>query len=69
MVVLRFRSSAAVFWLHGFHTCYLSLYLSNEFAVLKETILLLFATGATVKPSPGFSLFLGRNGGGFAGKM
>ena len=49
MIVLGVQPCAALFGIHSVHTCYLSLYLSNEFAELKETILLLF-------PKPGFRL-------------
>ena len=43
-------------------------YLSNEFAGLKETILLLFETGAQLRLMV-FDLFSGGGVNGFAGKM
>jgi|SRR6185369_17463457 len=50
MVVVGVEHRAALSAIHGFlHTCYLSLYLSNEFAALKETILLLFESGAQLR--------------------
>lgn len=48
VVVLGVQRRAALFGIHRFHTCYLSLYLSNEFPGLKETFLLLFQAGAPV---------------------
>ena len=48
MVVVDAQHWAALFAIHGFHTCYRSRYLSNEFAGLKETFLLLFVDGALV---------------------
>jgi len=50
MVVVGVQHRAALSAIHGFlHTCYRSLYLSNEFAALKETILLLFESGAQLR--------------------
>ena len=48
MVVVGAQHWPALFAIHGFHTCYRSRYLSNEFAGLKETFLLLFVDGALV---------------------
>jgi hypothetical protein len=53
------QSNAALFRAHGFHTCYLSFYLSNELAALKETILLLFDKESLVALDV-FGPFLGR---------
>jgi hypothetical protein len=74
-VVAGRQPKAALFGTHGFHTRYVSCYLSNEFAAIKETFLLLFLEGVPVAlhafrehrlvPRP----FLGRNIGGFAGEM
>jgi len=45
MIVVGLQTWAALFGTHSFHTCYLSRYVSNEFAALKETFLLLFVDG------------------------
>jgi hypothetical protein len=71
MVVVGVQPWAALFGTHRFHTCYLS----NEFGRLKETILLLFVDGwlsgvcASAKLGSLHDLYLGRNAGGFPGKM
>ena len=75
MVVVGVQPWAALFGTHRFHTCYLSRYLSNEFGGLKETILLLFVDGwlsgvcASAKLGSSTTFYLGRNAGGFPGKM
>jgi hypothetical protein len=76
MIVLGLQPWPALFGMHSFHTCYLSRYLSNEFAGLKETFLLLFVDGRAqsslmfFENTTAFSdLFLNREIGGFAGKM
>ena len=71
MVVVGVQRWATLFAIHGFHTCYRCRYLSNEFAALKETFLLLFVNGCRValllfaNRDP----FLNREIGGFTGKM
>ena len=61
MVVVRVQHWAARLAIHSFHTCYRPRYLSNEFAYLKETILLLFVNGHRVAsvlfPSSAFFLY------------
>ena len=71
MVVVGVQRWAALFAIHGFHTCYLSRYLSNEFAGLKETFLLLFVDELPVALLlfANHDLFLDREIGGFGGKM
>ena len=71
MIVVGLQPWPALFGMHSFHTCYLSRYLSNEFAGLKETILLLFVDGLSVALLlfANHDLFLGRRIGGFAGEM
>src|ERR1051325_345055 len=51
MVMLPVQGWAALSAIHGFHTCYRSRYLSNEFADLKETILLLFCKSESLYAS------------------
>ena len=67
MVVIGVQPRAPLYGIHGFHTCYLSLYVSNEFAALKETILLLFV----LNDQSWLTLFdlLGRNVDCIAGEM
>jgi hypothetical protein len=56
-VVADCQPKAASFRAHGFHTCCLSRYLSNEFAGIKETFLLLFPDGGAVAVGASRPLF------------
>jgi len=66
------QPKGALFGTHGFH----SRYLSNEFAGIKETFLLLFldemfnrAWCFSITSPRSTTIFLGRKLGGFAGEM
>lgn len=71
MVVASVQHWAALFAIHGFHTCYHPRYLSNEVAVLKETFLLLFPDEFSVAPGlfANHARFLSRSASGISGEM